>query len=227
MRMLFCLLLFSSTVSAQSLFFPRDSAYISSVDLPAKQPFDTARAYFKVKSPYIYIISDKDLYDHFGYNVLMKFYKFDFTNFHILGTLQCIQCLIGCNHDNGRRNCHRNACMREWVWVKRDNKKAFTTIPSHNIPWYERKDLPMYHDTIIKTSADTSKWFTTGHGDCFASFKYAIVADKYHPALILKEWNYWGGCRAGGSKPATIVFKEPEGILHKIKRTILMEKEGY
>jgi len=227
MRMLFCLLLFSSTVSAQSFYFPGDSAVVSTVDLPAKQPFDTARAYFKVKSPYVYIISDKDLYDYFGYNVSMKFYKFNFADFHILGVQQCMQCLIGCNHDKGERNCHRNACMREWVWVKRDNKKAFTAVPSYILPWYKSNDLPMYHDTIIVASADTSRWYTTGQGDCFAHFEYDLVTDKYHHALILKERNYWGGCRAGGSKKATIVFKEPEGILYKIKRTILMEKQGY
>jgi hypothetical protein len=227
MRLLFCLLLFDCSVSAQTFFFPGDTAVVSTIDLPAKEPFDTARSYFRVQSPYIYIISDKDLYDHFGYDISMKFYKFNFADFHILGTLQCRQCLMYCNHDKGEQNCHRNACNKEWVWVKRDNKKAFTAIPSYTEPLQERKDLPMYHDTIITASADTSRWFTTGHGDCFARFEYAIVADKYHPVLILKEWNYWGGCRAGGSKPATIVFKEPQGILFKTKRTILMEKQGY
>ena len=227
MRMLFCLLLFNSTVSAQSFYFPGDSAFVSTIELPSEEPFDTARSYFRVKTPYVFIISDKDLYNHFGYDVAMKFYKFNFADFHILGTLQCWQCLAGCNHDKGHRNCHRNACNLEWVWVKRDNKKAFTAIPSYTIPWHERKDVPMYNDTVITSSPDTSKWYTTGHGDCFARFKYAIVADKYYPVLILKEWNYWGGCRAGGSKQATIIFKKPEGILYKTKRTILVEKQGY
>jgi hypothetical protein len=155
----------------------------------------------------------------------MKFYKFNFADYHILGVLQCRQCLLVCNHNRGEDNCHRNACNKEWVWVKRDNKKAFTVIPSVTVPWYKREDLPMYDDTIITASKDTSKWYTTGRGDCFASFDYAIVADKYYPALILKEWNYRGGCRAGGSKPAAIAFKEPEGILYKMKRTILVEKQ--
>lgn len=225
MRLLFCLLLLNSVVSAQSFYFPGDSAVVSTVELPAKEPFDTARSYFRVTSPYVYIISDKDLYDHFGYNISMKFYQFNFDDFHILGIQQCRQCLTFCNHDKGEKSCHRNACNKEWVWVKRDNKKAFTAIPSYALPWYDRKGLPMYHDTIITASPDTSKWFTTGHGDCFARFEYAVVTDKYHPALILKEWNYRGGCRAGGSKPAMIVYKEPEGILYKIKRTILMEKQ--
>lgn len=226
MRSIFCLLLFSSTVSAQSIFFPGDSAVTATVDLPAKEPFDTARAYSPVQSPFVYIISNKDLYDHFGYDISMRFYKFNFTDFHILGTLQCMQCLSVCNHHKGEKNCHRNACNEKWIWVKRDNKKAFTTIPSYTTPSYERKGLPLYYDTIVVASSDTSKWYTTGHGDCFARFEYALVADKYHPVLILKEWNYWGGCRAGGSKPATIVFKEPEGIQYKTKRTILMGKYG-
>lgn len=227
MRLLVCLLFISGAVSAQSFFAPGDSAVVSTIDLPAKQPFDTARPFLRVEDPYIYIISEKDLYDHFGYDVSMNFYKFNFTDYHIMGSLQCRQCLLFCNHDKGEKNCHRNACNKEWVWVKRDNKKAFTTIPSYTSTWYERKDVPMYYDTILAASKDTSRWYTVGRGDCFGRYEYAIIADKYYPALILKEWNYWGGCRAAGSKPATIVFKEPEGILYKTKNTILMGKWGY
>jgi hypothetical protein len=65
MRMLLCLLVFNVDVSAQSFLFPGDSAVVSDIELPAKQPFDTARPYLRIKSPYVYIISDKDLYDHF------------------------------------------------------------------------------------------------------------------------------------------------------------------
>jgi hypothetical protein len=227
MRMLLCLLLFGGSVSAQPFYFAGDSAAVSTVDLPGKEPFDTARAYLRAKNPYVYIISDKDLYDYFGHDAAMKFYHFNFADFHILGSWQCRQCALFCNHATGENNCHRNACKRGWVWVKRDNKKAFATIPYYSVSGHERKDLPMYHDTIVTASADTSRWYTTGHGDCFARYQYAIVADKYHPVIILKEWNYWGGCRAGGSKPATIVFKQPEGILYRIKRTILMEKQGH
>ncbi len=225
MRFLLFLLLFNSTVSAQPIFFPGDSAAVSTIDLPAHEPFDTARAYLKISSPYIYIISDKDLYDHFGYNVSMRFREFNFTEFHILGVQECRQCVFRCYHAMGKRNCHRNACNREWLWLKRENKKAFATVPSFSVPWFERKELPRYHDTVITTSNDTSSWHTTGHGDCFARFNYAVVADKFYPSLILKEWNHWGGCRAGGSKPATIVYKEPKGILYKTKRTILVEKD--
>jgi hypothetical protein len=193
------------------------------VDLPAKEPFDTSRSYLRVNSPYVYIISDKDLHDHFDYKTMMRFYQFNFAEYHILGSLQCKQCF---GLLDGSPIAHRNACDKEWVWVKRENKKAFTAIPSYTRPWHARKDLPMYYDTVIKYR-DTSSWYTTGHGDCFARFEYAIVADKYHPVLILKEWNHWGGCRAGGSKQATIYFKEPTGVLYKTKRTILAEKQGY
>ncbi|MBL7702009.1 MAG: hypothetical protein JNM14_07140 [Ferruginibacter sp.] len=224
MRMLFCLLLFSSTVPAQSFFFSADSAFVSTIELPSKQPFDTARAYLKVQSPYIYIISDKDLYDHFGYNAAMKFYQFNFNDYHILGRLQCRQCLLVCNHDRREKKCHRNACHKEWVWVKRDNKKAFTTVASYVMPWSKAEGFPRYNDTLIDAPGDTSIWYTTGSGDCFARFEYAVVADKYQPALILKEWNYWGGCRAAGGKPAAVIFKEPAGILYKTKRTILMQR---
>ena len=165
-------------------------------------------------------MSDKDLYDHFGYAASMKFYQFNFTDFHILGTLQCSQCLTGCDHDKGKRNCHRNACIREWIWEKRENKKAFTVIPSFAIPGHPEKDLPRHHDTVTTTAPSTSRWYTTGHGDCLARFKYAIVADKYYPTLILKELNYWGGCRAGGSKPFTIVFKQ-------LREFCIKQKEQY
>ena len=57
----------------------------------------------------------------------------------------------------------------------------------------------------------------------FCQVQYAVFADKYYPSIVLKEWNYWGGCRAGGSKDYTISFKEPEGVLYKVKRTILMK----
>ena len=227
MRILFCLLLFTTTASSQSFYFPGDSAVVSTIDLPATQPFDSSRAYYKVKGPYVYIISDKDLYDHFGYDISMKFHQFNFHDFHILGALLCNQCLAGCDHRNGERNCHRNACIMEWVWVKRENKKAFTAVPSITVPRYQEKGQPQYRDTVITATGDTASWYTTGHGDCFARYTYALIADKYHHALILKEWNHYGGCRAGGSKPVTIVFKEPEGVLFKTKRTILVQKKGY
>ncbi len=107
----------------------------------------------------------------------------------------------------------------------RENKKAFKEISSSVMIGHNRKDLPMYNDTVITSAPDTSSWYTTGRGDCFASFKYAVFADKHHPVLILKEWNYWGGCRAGGSKDYTITFNEPGAVLYKLKRTILMDKD--
>ena len=153
----------------------------------------------------------------------MKYYQYNFSDYHILGEQKCKQCIEHCRHDEGRTECHRNACDKEWIWVVRDNKKAFTEIPVRTILGHDRNDVPRYNDTIITTAPDTSKWYTTGHGDCFARFTYAVFADKYHPSIVLKEWNYWGGCRAGGSKDYTISFKEPEGVLYKVKRTILMK----
>ena len=220
--MLLALLICCNSVSAQTLLFSKDSAIVKEIDLPSVEPFDTSRSYFRVNTPHVYIISDKDVYDLFGYDILMKYYQFNFADYHILGEQKCIQCAKYCRHNEGDTYCHRNRCNKTWKWVIRDNKKAFTEIPSHGEPWYKRDDLPRYRDTVI-TERDSSKWYTTGHGDCFAKFKYAVVADKYHPVLILKEWNYWGGCRAGGSKPATIVYKEPGGILQKTKRTILVK----
>lgn len=224
--MLFLLLLVGMNASSQSLLFPKDSAIVKEIDLPSKEPFDTARSYSRVHSSYVYIISDKDVYDLFGYDISMRFYnnKFDFTNYHVLGELICRQCLETCRHDEGYRVCHRNACNKEWVWVVRDNQKAFTEIPATAMPGHIGRDKHMFYDTVIIAKSDTARWYTTGHGDCFAHFKYAVVADKYHHALILKEWNYWGGCRAGGSKEYTITFKEPEAIVYKVKRTILMKR---
>ncbi len=225
MRMLFWLLFLGSNASAQSLFFPVDSAVVSTVDLPSRQPFDSAKSYNKIKDASIYIISINDMYRLFDYDTYVSYYQFNFADFHILGELKCMQCLAVCHHEAGQKNCHRNACDREWVWVKRDNKKAFIELPSSTMPGHNgRNDLPRYNDTVITTKPDTARWYTTGHGDCFAHFRYAVLADKYHPALILKEWNYWGGCRAGGSKESTISFKEPAGILYKVKRTILVER---
>ncbi|NOT51237.1 MAG: hypothetical protein HOP10_08160 [Chitinophagaceae bacterium] len=222
MRILFSLLLIAGSASAQPVLFSKDSAIIKEIELPSKEPFDTAKSYFKMKSDRVYIISDKDVYDLFGYKISTKFYQFNFADNHILGELKCRQCMMVCHHDEGETNCHRNACNKEWIWVMRDNKRAFTEIPSYTEPWFEKKTV-IQEDTIISI-ADTSRWHTTGHGDCFAKFEYGLFFDKYHSALILKEWNYWGGCRAGGSKVCTIVFKEPEGILYKMKRTILMDR---
>lgn len=235
MRLLFILLLCYSAASGQSTFFGKDSSIIKLIyDLPASEPFDTAHAYRKVNSPYVYIISDKDLYDNFGWPIPEQYREFNFGDYHILGTFECRQCLKYCHHDEGQTNCHRNRCNTGWVWMIRDNKKAFTEIPVKTIPGHTGTNLSsnpgsFWGDTIIKAVTDTNivQWYTTGHGDCMAHFDYGLFTDKYHPVLLLKEWNHWGGCRAGGSKASTISFTMPPGILYRKKNTILMEKSVY
>jgi hypothetical protein len=114
----------------------------------------------------------------------------------------------------------------------RENKKAFTEVPVITLPGYTGVPADrrfFYMDSVIQTATDTgkTKWYTTGQGDCFASFKYRLYTDKYQPVLLLKEWNYWGGCRAGGSKDYTLTFSMPVGIRYTFKNTILVEKYSH
>jgi hypothetical protein len=235
MRLLFILLLCCGTASGQSIYSGKDSSFIKFIgNLPSSEPFDTAYAYRKVNSPFVYIISDKDLYENFGFELSEKFMDFNFSDYHILGTFQCKQCLMYCHHDQGQKNCHRNSCNIEWVWMMRDNKKAFTEIPAIVMPGHSGDDLSsklhsFIGDTIIKSVPDTNmrQWYTTGHGDCMAHFDYSLFSDKYHPVLLLREMNYWGGCRAGGSRDYTISFTMPPDILYHTKNTVLMKKTGY
>ncbi|HSU28583.1 MAG TPA: hypothetical protein VLJ68_09400, partial [Chitinophagaceae bacterium] len=169
----------------------------------------------------------------FGYDIAMKYRELKFGNFHILGQFICKQCLQYCHHDEGITACHRNACNKEWVWVMRENSKAFAGLPLTSLPGHIFTDQslqphPFFGDTVMRATVDTgqSKWYTTGQGDCHAHFKYKIFKDNYHPVVLLKEWNYWGGCRAGGSFDYTLSFKMPQGILYTIKNRILMEKYG-
>jgi len=235
MRLLFIGLLCCSTASGQAIFSGKDSSVIKIInDLPASEPFDTAHSYRKVNSPYVYIISDKDLYDIFGWPIPVKYEDFNFSDYHILGTLECKQCMLYCHHDEGQTNCHCNRCNKGWVWTMRDNKKAFTEIPVTIMPGHiGNKLLSKHHsfigDTIIKATPDNSmtQWYVTGHGDCMAHFNYSLFTDKYHPVLLLQERNYWGGCRAGGSRDYTISFIMSPGILYHTKNTILMRKSEY
>lgn len=234
MRVLIGCLLWCCTSSAQDIFPLKDSSIVKTIDLPAAEPFDTSHSWHRVSGPYVYIVSDKDLYDHFDYETTMKFYKFNFADYHILGEQQCSQCKQYCHHDEGQTACHRNACNKEWVWVMRENKKAFTEVPVTTLPGHEGhpqfKDHRSFYldDTLVKSVAGTSRadWYTTGHGDCHAWFTYSLVTDKYHPVLLLKERNYWGGCRAGGSVAYTLSFSMPAGVLYTLKNTILMKNYG-
>lgn len=206
MRLLIGCLLLCCVSSAQITYPVKDSSIIKTIDLPVVEPLDTSRSWERVSSPYVYIISDKDLYDHFGYETTMKFREFNFADYHILGE---------------KKN-------KEWVWVMRENKRAFTEIPATTSPGYADKALfkshsPLLIDTLVRsaTSSVKSNWYTTGHGDCLARFEYKLYTDKYHPVLLLKQWNYSGGCRAGGSKSYTLSFSMPAGILYTSKNTIL------
>ena len=229
MRLLIGCLLCCCSVSAQIT----DSSIVKPVDLPATEPFDSSRTWQRVSSPYIYIISDNDIYNYFGNMTSMKFREFNFGHYHILGEFKCRQCMQFCHHKEGQTKCHRNRCNKEWIWVMRENEKAFTEIPVSASPGYTGIAMPagrhsFLRDTVIKAVSDTVKatWYTTGHGDCFAHFKYGLFADKYHPVLLLKEWNYWGGCRAGGSRDYTLSFSMYPGVLYTIKNTVLMDKYG-
>lgn len=232
MKILFAFLLCCNAVCGQTLLFPKDSSLKKMIDdLPSREPFDTAQAYKRVAGLFVYLISDNDVYSLFGYKTGVKYSEFNFADYHIFGTYQCRQCLQNCHHDEGQTSCHRNRCNNVWIWLMRENKKAFTEIPSTTFPGHVGALLPagresFFGDTIIKSTTDTIKtrWYTTGHGDCMAHFNYALLADKYHPVLLLKEWNFYGGCRAAGSKDYTISFTMPPGILHHTKNTILVKK---
>ena len=209
MRMIIACLLFCNAATAQFNQGLNDSSIVKTIDLPATEPFDTSHPWRKVIGPYVYLISDKDVYEHFDYATMMKFYQFNFADYHILG---------------------EKKANNKWEWVMRENKKAFTEIPLTALPGHigypGSKDQQLNDDTLIRSASNTgtSKWFTTGRGDCHAWFTYSLVTDKFHPVLLLKENNYWGGCRAGGWKPYTLSFSMPEGILYTFKITILMER---
>ena len=213
MRLLACLLLFYLPASAQNLFPEKDSSIVKFVDLPSTEPFDTARAYDRVSGPYVYISSDHDIYRYFGYEIASKYRSINFTDYHILG---------------------KKGPDTKWVWMMRENKKAFTEIPvivsrGHIGPGLGADHRSFFGDTVIRAKivTDTSRWHTTGHGDCFARFTYAIYADNYYPALLMREWNHWGGCRAGGSWEYTLSFLKPAGIVYMMKNTILMDGNGH
>lgn len=231
MRVLLVLLICSNLVQAQSLFPGKDSAFVRMMDgFPRSEPFDTAHRWEKAEHPYVYIISDNDLYDYFGYDLMSRHRDFDFANYHILGMRECRFCLR-CRHDEGRTECHRNACSYGWVWRVRDNKKAFTEIPSATSPGHIDALLPagrksFFGDTVMTRRSDSTimAWYTHASGDCHARFSYVLQQDKYYPVLLLKELNYYGGCRGAGFWEYTISFTQPAGIRHYIKCTILMER---
>lgn len=230
--LLFLCLLAAASLKAQTAFYTADSAFIRFIDLPSTEPFDSTKPYNRVKEEMIYILSPNDLYRYFGYNTYIKHYRNNFSQQHILGRLQCRQCVEICMHKEGQRECHRNRCRYTWVWTLRDNAIAFTNLPSATWPGHSdalaltgRKTF--LHDTVITKATGTgkwnAKWYTTGGGDCHARFTYSILKDNYYPSVILKEENYYGGCRAGGRWEFTICFNKPEDALYIYKRTILLD----
>ncbi|MBL7731027.1 MAG: hypothetical protein JNM88_07600 [Chitinophagaceae bacterium] len=229
MRSLLILLLVAQTATAQSWRLQKDSAKITIIEgLPAKQPFDTAKPWQTTTEEQVYIISDKDLYDYLGYATATKFKDVDFTTQHIIGEYVCRQCMNGCRHEEGQTACHRNRCQYGWVWWKRDNNKAFEEIPVTVLPGKDEHVLNgrLFLDDTLILSADTTRWLTTGFGDCHATFEYRLVHDRYLGHLLLIEDNIYGGCRAASSKPYTILFALPAGTRKHYKRTILSERRG-
>jgi hypothetical protein len=222
---------FTSLVQAQKPNFCNDSASIKIMDsLPSAEPFDTANRWKKAAGPYQYIISQNDLYDYFGWHLYVQYMNFDFANYHILGIKQYRQCLEYCRHETGVSLCHRNICSEDWVWRMRDNKKAFTEIPSVAFPGHKAASIPggqkyFLKDTVmVKEEVSTlTAWYTHGGGDCHARVEYRLFRDKYYPAVLLKELNYYGSCRAGGFWDFTVSFRKPPGMMYYIKRTILTE----
>lgn len=126
-----------------------------------------------------------------------RFCLLHFLFLHVYEAVHCFRCCKRktCIHSEIKQSaCHRNSCTTGWVWMMRENSKAFTEIPSLTRPGHTSDGLlPVSHsyngDTIMPSSADTnmSGWLTSGNGDCFATFKYGVFADKYHPVLLLKE----------------------------------------
>jgi len=229
-RLIVLLFLWSSVHAQDSLV--RDPAFVKIVEgLPSQEPFDSANSYRKISNHYIYIISDNDLHRVFDYETAMKFYLFDFSRYHILGRWVCPFCEAACNHEEVDKPCHRNVCEYEWTWEIRDNVKAFSEIPlnrflGHKDAVYPTSFQHFFYDTVQLSVTDSSihNWYTSGRGDCRSRFEYKVFRDRYYPAVILKESNYWGGCRAGGSWDFTISFPKQPGKLQYSKHTILVDK---
>lgn len=83
-----------------------------------------------------------------------------------------------------------------------------------------------YKDTVLISNSDTgtASWITRSGGDCHATFKFGVFRDNYYQALILREWNFYGGCRAGGSWQFAINFPMPYGNFQKSKNITLMDE---
>lgn len=214
-------MLFIYTTSAQKISGPEaDSAFIREVALPSISD-KKVRGWNAESGNYVYMFSYMDFYRLFDVDTFYyRYHDFDFSKYHILGLLACRQCLTVC--------CHRNAHEFEWVWTVRSNEKAFQQIPYTMMPFPQQKQL--YGDTVVMPAspADSGKvrWGTHGRGDCHARFRYELDADKYYPVTVLREYNYYGGCRAGGGKYSELKFSFVPGKTVYRKKTILMDMNG-
>lgn len=230
-HLLISFLLFSYLPGRGQMIYPyNDSAFVRFMDsLPEFEPFDPDHTYQKVRESYQYIISRNDLYDLFGYERYIRFQGFDFNRYHILGQRACRQCLASC--EPGHYPCHRNACHYSWVWSIRENTKAFVPEFALSKTGHDYDEIAgttgrSYKDTVlfIDSSKNQMAWLTTAGGDCHARFDYQLVRDRFFPVLLLKEMNFYGGCRAARFQDYAILFRETGGILYYIKKTLLMEK---
>lgn len=228
-----CLFSVCFAASGQNQPLLRDHSVVKEINLPSGPLKNEKNSYGNRADPYRYIISENDIYNLFGYDTMMRYHNFNFTVYHILGEKKCRQCMKYCHHEEGIEACHRNLCIREWVWTMRKNDRAFTTVtataPATGIlPGEEAKDVPAFRDTVMQpvSIADSgmAKWHTTGHGDCHGWFTYGVFKDNFHPVLLLKEWSHYGGCRAAGSRSAVIKFQTVTGVLHYKKNTILVQR---
>ncbi len=231
MRWLLVLLCCLAKAGAQVPLFEKDSAAVERVSgLPGEEPFDTAHPYNRAGENYIYILSSNDVYHLFGYSTYTEFSRFDFSRYHITGIQVCMQCRRVCRHEEGLTTCHRNRCQQEWIWLKRENEKAFTGIPSLFKEGHADVALPdgrqyFLRDTVIPKTPGSAMmaWYINAGGDCHARYEFDVLSDRYYPVVLLKEWNYYGGCRAGGFRDFTVTFTAPENKHYFIRRTVLMD----
>lgn len=220
---LLALLLFGYVAGAQPKHTFRDGALVRYIDsLPVSQPFDTAHPWQKWETPLLYIISDRDIYQLFGYGAFKQLRDLDFSRYHILGEQRCKQCMANCRHEDGQTACHRNRCNLVWVWSLRDNSKAFDSVQVSvtDLPEAEERERP---DGVVNTVPGFTYWYVSGFGDCHARFEYSLAADRYYPSLVLTEKNIYGGCRAAGRKDYLVRFKEQAGKTQFYKQTVLAE----
>ena len=231
MRYILIFLCCWGTARAQFISIGNDKAFVRYQEgLPAAEPFDTAQRWQKAEGPYQYIVSRDDLYNFFGYGIYSSFQDFDFEQYHILGIKTCKNCQ-SCLLHGMEPGCHANRCQYSWVWMIRDNDKAFRLLPSLTLPTDQQDELAaarirQYRDTVVDVPGEKNRklWYTNAGGDCHARFSYTLLQDKYFPTLLLKEWIYDGGCRAGGFWEFTIQFKQPDKNRAYIKRSILRDR---